>query len=211
MVAAGGRQLLDVLTPVAGVSMVVRAVRAVLAAGLVDRVLLDGGVRSGQLVAACAGLPVDLWSPELLRVGAHVRQRVGAAAGDAGVADRIVVVHDAARPLAPPTLFTAVVEAVREQHDIAVAVLPLTDTVKVVDTDGVVVDTPDRATLRVVQTPLAFRAGSLGIHIGLLDGGGLLGALAGRPAHAVPGDPLAFAIHTPWDLQLAELLVRESG
>jgi len=69
----------------------------------------------------------------------------------------VVVVHDAARPLAPSSLFTDVIAAVRGGADAAVPGLPVTDTVKRVE-DGRVVDTPPRDGLVSVQTPQAFRA-----------------------------------------------------
>lgn len=70
----------------------------------------------------------------------------------------VVCVHDAARPLATPELFAAVVAAIAAGADAAVPALPVTDTVKVVDADGTVVSTPDRSSLVAVQTPQAFRA-----------------------------------------------------
>jgi 2-C-methyl-D-erythritol 4-phosphate cytidylyltransferase len=212
VVAGGSRSAgaaVDVLRPVAGVPMLVRSVRAVLACGLVDHVMIDGGERTSALLHACAGLPVRAWQPRLAPqvVRAHSGQRADATSGDGAGAERFdgfVVAHDAARPLTPPALFGAVLEAVRHGHEVAVPVLPLADTVKTVDGDGLVRGTPDRAGLRVVQTPHAFRAGA--VHTGLLDVAGAHTA-AGRPVHTVVGDPLAFAVRTPWDLQLAELLV----
>ena len=72
----------------------------------------------------------------------------------------IVVVHDAARPLASPALFAAGVRAVRDGADGAIPGLRVTDTVKRVatrDDDLVVVGTVDRSDLVTVQTPQAFR------------------------------------------------------
>ena len=59
-------------------------------------------------------------------------------AGLAAVPDEatIVCVHDAARPLATPELFAAVIDAVRAGADGAVPAVPVTDTIKVVDADG---------------------------------------------------------------------------
>ena len=73
----------------------------------------------------------------------------------------IVVVHDAARPFAGAALFDAVVDAVRAGADGAVPAIPVADTVKQIDADGVVIATPERATLVAVQTPQAFRANAL--------------------------------------------------
>lgn len=73
----------------------------------------------------------------------------------------IVCVHDAARPLASPALFAAVVAAVHEGADAAVPGVPVADTIKVVDADRRVLDTPARSSLVAVQTPQAFRASVL--------------------------------------------------
>jgi 2-C-methyl-D-erythritol 4-phosphate cytidylyltransferase len=205
----------DVLAPVCGAPMAAHAVRALLAAGLVDHVLLLGPAgRVGALVRACAGLPVSAAS------GAHIVQRAGGTVGDDQItqrvevcsggldaADDVVLLHDAARPLAPPALAVAVVEAVRAGHAMAVPVLPLPDTVKRVDDERIVRATPDRAGLRVLQTPVAVRAGLLaGVDVRdplepvrrvLADGG---------TVHPVPGHPAAFAVRCEWDLELAELL-----
>jgi len=73
----------------------------------------------------------------------------------------IVVVHDAARPLAAGVLFERVIDAVRGGADGAVPALPVTDTVKRIDDDARVVETLDRTRLVAVQTPQAFRAAAL--------------------------------------------------
>lgn len=72
----------------------------------------------------------------------------------------IICVHDAARPMATAGLYARVIDAVRRGADGAIPGVPVTDTIKVV-ADGVVVDTPDRASLVAVQTPQAFRADAL--------------------------------------------------
>lgn len=70
----------------------------------------------------------------------------------------IICVHDAARPFATHEIFERVVAAVRSGADAAVPAVEVADTIKVVDRSGRVVATPDRSTLRAVQTPQAFRA-----------------------------------------------------
>jgi 2-C-methyl-D-erythritol 4-phosphate cytidylyltransferase len=69
----------------------------------------------------------------------------------------VVVVHDAARPLASRRLFDLVVQAVANGADGAVPALPVSDTVKRVQGDRVV-ETVPREGLVGVQTPQAFRA-----------------------------------------------------
>lgn len=70
----------------------------------------------------------------------------------------VICVHDAARPLAGPDLYRRVIDAVLDGADGAVPGVPVADTVKLVADDGTVVATPERARLRAVQTPQAFRA-----------------------------------------------------
>ena len=70
---------------------------------------------------------------------ASVRAGLAAIAPDTD----IVVVHDAARPLASPELFELVIDAVRAGADAAVPALPVADTLKRVDGDRVV-ETVDR-------------------------------------------------------------------
>ena len=82
-------------------------------------------------------------------------------AGLAAIPDcDVVVVHDAARPLASSRLFSDVVDAVARGADAAIPGVSVTDTVKrVISRDGysVVTATLDRSDLVTVQTPQAFR------------------------------------------------------
>jgi 2-C-methyl-D-erythritol 4-phosphate cytidylyltransferase len=76
----------------------------------------------------------------------------------------VVVIHDAARPLASPELFAAVVAAVEDGADAAIPGLAITDTVKRVAHEGAatrVVATVAREDLMTVQTPQAFRRSAL--------------------------------------------------
>ncbi len=67
---------------------------------------------------------------------------------------RLVAVHDAARPFVSSDLIARAVQA--GANGAAVPVLPVTDTVKVVDAQGNVTTTLDRSTLRTIQTPQIF-------------------------------------------------------
>ena len=122
----------------------------------------------------------------------------------------IVVVHDAARPLAAPDLFAAVVDAVRAGDvDGAVPVVPVADTLKQVRGTRVVA-TVDRDGLVAIQTPQAFAADALrAAHAAggdATDDAGLLEAV-GLPVGTVPGDPRNLKLTRPEDLALAEALL----
>ncbi len=127
----------------------------------------------------------------------------------------VIVVHDAARPLASPALFAAVIDAVIDGADGAVPGVPPSDTIKAVDRSGYVTSTLDRATLVAVQTPQAFRAAVLrrahqDAPDGATDDAMLVEALGGT-VRVVPGEPGNLKITDPDDLGVAErlLAVRE--
>lgn len=120
----------------------------------------------------------------------------------------VVCVHDAARPLATPDLFAAVIDAIcgDDAVDAAVPGVAVTDTIKVVDSAGRVASTPDRASLVAVQTPQAFRAATL--RRAHDDGGegtddAALVERRGGLVVVVPGESHNVKITTPDDLQRA--------
>ena len=68
----------------------------------------------------------------------------------------LVAVHDAARPLLERHVMLEALSQAR-QSGAAIAAVPCKDTVKLLDEDGVVLETPDRSRVRLVQTPQCFR------------------------------------------------------
>ena len=151
--------------------------------------------------------------------GADRTESVRLALEVAGSPD-FVLVHDAARPLTPPSLIARVVEALRAGHTAVVPALPLTDTVKAVDAEGVVMGTPERAGLRAVQTPQGFAtavllrayeraaAASPACAAAFTDDASLVENIGGQ-VQVVDGDPMAFKITTQLDLLLAEAVLRD--
>ncbi|HWE79883.1 MAG TPA: bifunctional 2-C-methyl-D-erythritol 4-phosphate cytidylyltransferase/2-C-methyl-D-erythritol 2,4-cyclodiphosphate synthase [Pseudolabrys sp.] len=71
-------------------------------------------------------------------------------------APEIVLVHDAARPFASAALVVRAIEAAAATGG-AIPGMPVTDTIKAVDSHGRVGETLDRSRLRAIQTPQAFR------------------------------------------------------
>jgi 2-C-methyl-D-erythritol 4-phosphate cytidylyltransferase len=124
----------------------------------------------------------------------------------------VVVVHDAARPLASAALFDAVVAAVRRGADGAVPGIAVTDTLKRVD-DVRVTATVDRMGLVAVQTPQAFRADTLrAAHASgadATDDAALVEEIGGEVV-VVPGDPRNLKVTGPADLMIAAALLETS-
>jgi 2-C-methyl-D-erythritol 4-phosphate cytidylyltransferase len=126
----------------------------------------------------------------------------------------VIVVHDAARPLAGAELFKAVLAAVADGADGAVPGLPVRDTIKQVDGNGLVLSTLDRATLVAVQTPQAFRADALRrAHAdeGSATDDAALVEASGGAVSVVPGDERNLKITTPEDLRSAEGMMGARG
>ncbi|HWK25094.1 MAG TPA: 2-C-methyl-D-erythritol 4-phosphate cytidylyltransferase [Solirubrobacter sp.] len=204
MVAAGSGTRLGASVPkafveVAGRPLLEWSLDALRAAGIEEIVVaLPEGVRAP---AGCTGV----------RGGATRSESVRAAL-DAAPGTGPIVVHDAARPLVDPELFTRALAAL-EHADCAIAAAPVTDTVKEVE-GGIVVGTLDRSRLWAVQTPQAFRRAALRAALAV-DAGLLASATddawlverAGGTVRIVESTPANFKVTTPHDLQVAALLL----
>lgn len=192
-----------------GRTLVERAVSGLLQSGVVDRVVVAVPADRTDQAKLILGQ-----NATIVAGGATRSESVGNALTAAGEPD-FVLVHDAARALTPPELVVRVVEALRAGHSAVVPVLPVSDTIKAVDANGVVLGTPERVGLRAVQTPQGFgtelllrayqRAGQLG-GADFTDDASMVENIGGQ-VQVVDGDPLAFKITTRLDLLLAEVIV----
>ncbi len=185
-------------------------------ARLGDVTVLDRAV--GVARESCDGVVVVLPADKEWPPPEGVRVAVGGATRSASVRAGlvripddvdVVVVHDAARPLASRALFARVVAAVRAGADAAIPGVPVADTVKRVR-DHVVVETVPRDDLVAVQTPQAFRRGALeAAHAN--DGVGTddaaLVEAAGGTVVVVEGEPRNLKLTTAADLELAGALI----
>jgi 2-C-methyl-D-erythritol 4-phosphate cytidylyltransferase len=216
LVAAGAGTRLAAGAPKAFVALegrplLVHAAERVLASGVVDEVV---AVVPRDRLAECGALLAHLPGAVSAVAGGATRQesvRAGLAALPAAV--DVVLVHDAARCLAPPALVAAVVAAVRSGHDAVVPGVPVHDTVRTLGTAAAPGGVVDRSLLRAVQTPQGFARAVLdAAHAAAAAGSpaalaatddATLVELAGTPVHVVPGAEEAFKVTRPLDLALA--------
>lgn len=123
----------------------------------------------------------------------------------------VVVVHDAARPLASAALWDTVIAAVTAGADAAVPCIPVSDTIKQRHDDGRLV-TLDRARLVAAQTPQAFLAASLrSAHSAgaeATDDAALVEAMGGRVV-VVPGEGTNLKLTSSFDLAVAHAILAE--
>ncbi len=163
VVAAGSGERLGAGMPKAfvqlgGRTLIEHAIRTVTSIGEPGQLVLvvpgDHAAQALEAVAEC-DIP-DHWTVSVAHGGRerHESVRFGLDALHDSV--RTVLVHDAARPLAPVEVFERVVQAVRRSGDAVIPVLPVTDTMKRVTELGIVTATVPRDELVAVQTPQGF-------------------------------------------------------
>jgi 2-C-methyl-D-erythritol 4-phosphate cytidylyltransferase len=200
------------LMEVAGRSLLAHALAALAGAGLPAATVVHTAGLEADFAAAAAELPVSRFVAGGDSRTASVR--AGVAALPASV--RTVIVHDAARPLMPPEVIRATLDALLGSEDVVAAApaLPVSDTLKRVDGDTVVA-TVDRDRLVGVQTPQVFprwvlqdalavaddATDDLGLVESLLSAGRLQGRVV-----VVPGSAWGRKVTFPSDLAVVEAL-----
>lgn len=176
-------------------------------------------VPADQVAAVESELSVgsELSSPTIRVVAGGASRQESVACGLAVLSEAVqqVLIHDAARPLVPSEVISAVLAALADGAEAVVPVLPVLDTIRQLDDAGQSIGTVDRERLRRVQTPQGFQAAVLrSAHAEatgeVTDDAALVEAL-GRPVRTVPGAEAAFKITTPHDLRVAELLVSQGA
>ncbi len=213
IVAAGrGERLHSTLpkafVPVAGIPILLHAVRRVVQAPVVDRVVVVVGwpdvERTRTLLATSGVQKVAAVVPG----GAHRQDSVSAGLAEVGDAP-VSVVHDGARPLVTPEVITAVVDAAVEAGA-ASAGVPVRETVKQVEGRDAIT-TLDRDRLWVARTPQAFRTDLLReAHRRAKEDGfsgtddAVLVERLGHRVRMVEDSPQNLKITVPADIELAE-------
>lgn len=178
----------DFTTPIAGEPALVRAVRAV------------RGVAPVSVVAAIA---VADAAAECLAAHGLSDVPVLAAPRPLGAGDGVLW-HDVRYPLAPAELAARVAAGLAD-HDVVVPILPMTDSVKSIAAQGIVLGNVDRSELVTAQYPRAFSATALAQLPQPDDLAALLSA--GLKVGTVDGDPNACAVDLAQDRGLLEAIV----
>ncbi|MCB2184946.1 MAG: 2-C-methyl-D-erythritol 4-phosphate cytidylyltransferase [Deltaproteobacteria bacterium] len=211
MGAGRPKQFLDL----GGVPVLTRTLAALEAVpDLTGVVLVTPPGQEDATLAACVE-PFGLAKVQGAVAGGAERQD-SVAAGTALVREAgvpYVVVHDGARPLAAPELFTRVLAAAR-RTGAALAAMPVADTVKQAGPGELVAGTLDRRGLWLAQTPQAFRTEILAAAQARARAAGFLAtdeaglaSWAGHPVELVMGSPRNLKLTTPDDLDLARALL----
>lgn len=202
------------LVPLAGRTLIEHALDGVLASGIADRIIVTIPPGTEDVFQSLVG--------EVMIVPGGENRQVSVKNGiDAAPGADIILVHDAARCLTPPAVMRRVRDAIVAGHAGAVPGIPVTDTIKQVESGGdiePVTDTLDRSVMRAVQTPQGFPADILRqAHNATWPGDGgapddaSLVEYLGHDVVIVKGSHMAMKITTALDLTLAALLLKEQG
>ncbi|HEY9159054.1 2-C-methyl-D-erythritol 4-phosphate cytidylyltransferase [Candidatus Binatus sp.] len=187
------------------------AVGQVSAIGEVVITVPEGFESAARAEAAAAGLGVPV---KITPGGIERQDSVRIALGLTSSESELVIVHDAARPLARPAIFEACMAAAARAGG-AIAAIPVADTLKrVADSGSAIVETVGRAGLWQAQTPQAFRRAVLvaahqrAVNEGIVatDDADLV-ERTGVRVEVVEGSTANIKITTPSDLAIAEAII----
>ena len=201
-----------VMAPVGSEPMIVRTVRAFQNCDAIRQIVV---VTRQDLIVPISDLCHEFDKVKAVMVGGSSRQEsveIGLGALSADM--KLVAVQDGARPLITDAVIDRTVRAAHTYGAAAPAIL-VKDTIKVVQ-GGIVASTPNRSTLRAVQTPQVF---DLDLLKGALKKAKDDGAevtddcsaveLMGMSVKIVEGDERNIKVTTPMDLKIAEILLEE--
>ena len=218
LVAAGSASRMGgidkVMAPLGGEPMIARTVRAFQECDAVSEIVI---VTREDLILPIRELTKSCEKVKAVVAGGKSRQEsVGKGLNALSKDVKLAAVHDGARPLITWQLIDCCIRAANT-YGAAAPAIPVKDTIKTVE-GGIVVNTPERAKLRAVQTPQVF-------DIDLLKGA-LLKAYQdgaevtddcsaverlGMSVRIVEGDERNLKVTTPLDLKLAEMLMEENA
>lgn len=218
IVAAGNASRMEgidkVMAPLRGEPMIVRTVRAFQQCDAISEIVI---VTRQDLLVAVSDLCHGFEKVRAVIVGGENRQE-SVEAGLGALSDKVklAAIHDGARPLVSWQVIDRTVRAANSYGAAAPAV-PVKDTVKAV-AGGIVKETPDRSTLKAVQTPQVFdidllRAGlrkAADDQAQITDDCSAVERL-GMSVKIVEGDEKNIKVTTPLDLKIAEAFLEEEA
>ena len=218
IVAAGSASRMGgidkVMAPLKGEPMILHTVRAFQECGAIAEIVV---VTRPDLILPITKLTNAFDKVTAVVSGGASRQE-SVALGMNALSDKceLAAIQDGARPLVTWQLIDRVVRAAHSHHA-AIPVIPVKDTIKVCNS-ALVVSTPDRSTLRAVQTPQVFDFDLLrgALKQAEIDGAEVTDDCSaverlGMSVRTVEGDERNLKVTTPIDLKFAEMLMEEQA
>ena len=218
IVAAGSASRMGgidkVMAELDGEPMIVRTVRTFQSCDAIKEIVI---VTRPDLILPITGLTNAFDKVTAVVCGGKSRQE-SVSLGMNALSEKceLAAIQDGARPLVTWQLIDRVVRAAHAYHA-AIPVIPVKDTIKVCNS-ALVISTPDRSTLRAVQTPQVFDFDLLrgALKQAEADGAEVTDDCSavermGMTVKIVDGDERNLKVTTPLDLKLAEMLMEENA
>lgn len=216
IVAAGSASRMGgidkVMAPLRGEPVILRTIRAFQETDAIREIVI---VTREDLIMPVSDLCAGLDKVKAVVVGGGSRQEsvwLGLNALSKGM--ELAAIQDGARPLVTPALIDRTVRAAHS-YGAAAPAIPVKDTIKV-EKSGLIESTPDRSTLRAVQTPQVFDFDLLrgALQKARNDGAEVTDDCSaverlGMKIWLVEGEERNLKVTTPLDLKIAELLLEE--
>ena len=201
-----------VMASLKGEPMIVRTVRTFQECDAISEIVI---VTRSDLIQTIADLCAPMDKVKAVVVGGSSRQEsVNLGLNALGEKTKLAAVHDGARPLITWQVIDRTVRAANT-YGAAAPAIPVKDTIKVVE-GYVIKNTPDRSTLRAIQTPQVFDFDLLrgALKKAELDGAQVTDDCSaverlGMVVKIVEGDERNIKVTTPMDLKIAELLLED--
>jgi len=200
-----GADIPKALIQIDGVTLIERAFAAL--STVVDEIVITAPAGYEETFRAIVGESTAVITGGVLR-----SDSVNLALKSLSPSTKYVLVHDAARALATSDLAQRVLNELNSGESAVIPALNVVDTIKEVDRDGYVRNTPDRSVLRAVQTPQGFAVDVLKraheASDDATDDAALVEAL-GIKVKTILGEARAMKITNPEDIGMALTLLRD--
>ena len=200
-----GADIPKALIQIDGVTLIERAFAAL--SSVVDEIVITAPAGYEETFRALVGESATVITGGVLR-----SDSVNLALKSLSPSTKYVLVHDAARALATSDLAQRVLNELNSGESAVIPALNVVDTIKEVDRDGYVRNTPDRSVLRAVQTPQGFAVDVLKraheASDDATDDAALVEAL-GIKVKTILGEARAMKITNPEDIGMALTLLRD--
>jgi len=201
-----------VMAPLEGEPMIVRTVRTFQSCDAVKEIVI---VTREDLITRVSSLCGKF--PKVMAVVVGGKDRAESVRNGLGMLSKkvkLVAVQDGARPLITEAVIDRTIRAAHT-YGAAAPAIPVKDTIKVVQ-GGIVTNTPDRNTLKAIQTPQVFDFDLLkgALKKAYQDGAAITDdcsavELLGYKVKIVEGDECNIKVTTPMDLKIAEMLLED--
>ena len=200
-----GADIPKALIQIDGVTLIECAFAAL--SSVVDEIVITAPAGYEEAFRAIVGESATVITGGVLR-----SDSVNLALNSLSPSTKYVLVHDAARALATSDLAQRVLNELNSGESAVIPALNVVDTIKEVDRDGYVRNTPDRSVLRAVQTPQGFTVDVLKraheASDDATDDAALVEAL-GIKVKTILGEARAMKITNPEDIGMALTLLRD--